>query len=55
MADKLGPKETVSFEELLVGNIYNQEALINPLVRKSLIDNDELLNEISELKKKLSK
>ncbi len=33
MAERLDPKETVSFEELLMSNVYTQEALINLLER----------------------
>jgi hypothetical protein len=34
MADKLDPKEVVTFEELLMSNTFTQEALINLLVKK---------------------
>jgi len=37
MAEKLDPKETVSFEELLMSNVYTQEALINLLDSKGII------------------
>jgi hypothetical protein len=37
MAEKLNPKETVSFEELLMSNVYTQEALINLLDSKGII------------------
>ena len=38
--------ETVSFEELLMSNVYTQEALINLLEKKGLINKRELLEEI---------
>ena len=37
MAEKLHSKETVSFEELLMSNVYIQEALINLLDAKGII------------------
>ena len=52
MADKLDPKEVVTFEELLMSNMYTQEALINILVQKGLISKEEVLEEIKRLKKK---
>ena len=50
MAGKLDPKEIVTFEELLMSNVYTQEALINLLERKGLIDKKELLEEIKRLR-----
>jgi hypothetical protein len=50
MADKLDPKEIVSFEELLMSNVYTQEALINLLAKKGLIDKKELLEELKKLR-----
>ena len=47
MAEKLDQKETVGFEELLLSNIYNQEALINLLEAKGIIKKAELLPTIS--------
>ena len=44
MAKKLNTKETVSFEEHLMNNVYTQEALINLVEKKRLI-NKELLEE----------
>ena len=37
MAEKLDAKETVSFEDLLMSNVYTQEALINLLDSKGII------------------
>jgi len=34
MAEKLDPKEVVTFKELLFSNMFEQEALINVLVKK---------------------
>lgn len=36
MAKKLDPKETASFEEILLSNIYTQEALVNLLEKKGV-------------------
>lgn len=50
MAEKLDPKETVSFEELLLSNVYTQEALINLLEAKGIIRKTELLEEIKRVR-----
>jgi hypothetical protein len=52
MAQKLGTKETVSFEELLLSNVIEQEALVNLLERKGVITKAELFEEIKTLRKK---
>lgn len=36
-AEKLDPRETTTFEELLMSNVYTQEALINLLDKKGVI------------------
>ena len=51
MAEKLDPKEVVTFEELLMSNMYTQEALINLLVKKGIIKKEEVLEEIGRLRK----
>ncbi len=53
MSEKLDPKETVTFEELLMGNTLTQEALVNLLEKKGLINKQELLDEIKKLKDQL--
>ena len=50
MAEKLDPRETATFEEVLMSNVYTQEALINLLEKKGLIKKEELLEEIKRLK-----
>jgi hypothetical protein len=52
MTEKLDPKELVSFKELLMSNVYEQEALINLLVKKGIITKKEILEEIKELRKR---
>jgi hypothetical protein len=36
MSNKLDPKEIVSFEELLMSNVYTQEAIVNLLEKKGM-------------------
>jgi hypothetical protein len=51
VAEKLDPKEIVTFEELLKSNVYTQGALINLLEKKGIIDKKELLEEINRLRR----
>lgn len=53
MSEKLDPKKTVTFEELLMGNTITQEALVNLLEKKGLINKQELLDEIKKLQNQL--
>ena len=46
MAEKLDPKEAVSFEEFLLSNVYTQEALINLFEVKGIIKRAEVLQEV---------
>jgi hypothetical protein len=55
MSKKLDPRETVTFEELFISNAYTQEALINLLEKKGLIDKKELLEEIKRLRREQPK
>lgn len=50
MATKLDLKEMVTLEELIMSNVYTQEALINLLRKKGLITNGELIEELKNLK-----
>lgn len=45
-------KDIVTLEELIMSNVYTQEALINLLRKKGLITNEELIEEIKNLKLK---
>jgi len=51
MADKLDPKKIVSFEEILMSNVYAQEAIVNVLERKGLLARKEVLEEIVRIRK----
>ncbi len=53
MAEKLDPKKVVDYKELLMSNVYEQEALINLLEKKGLITKAELLEEIRDLHQKM--
>ncbi len=55
MGKKLNQKETTTFEEVLMSNVYTQEAIVNVLERKGLLTRKEVLQEILELKKKAGK
>lgn len=46
MAEKLDPKELVSFKELLMSEVIHSEALVNLLDRKGIITKQELLEEM---------
>ena len=49
MAEKLDPKEVVSFKELLMSEVIQSEALINLLDKKGIISKQELLEEIKKV------
>lgn len=55
MGNKLDPKETATFEEVLIANAFQQEAVLNILERKGLLSRAEVMQEIIELKKKQAK
>jgi len=46
MAEKLDPQEIVPFDELLMSEVIQSEALINLLDRKGIISKKELLEAI---------
>ena len=50
MAEKLDPKELVTFEELLMSEVIQSDALINLLDRKGIISKTELLEEMKRMK-----
>lgn len=55
MAQKLDIKEMVTLEELILSNMYTQEALINVLIKKGIVTNDEIIEEIKRLRVKHQK
>ena len=50
MGKKLDAREVVSIEEVILAQAIEQEALVNILVKKGLIDRNKLLDEIKVLK-----
>ena len=55
MAEKLDPKELVSFKELLMSETITSEALINLLDRKGIISKQELLEEMKRVQAAIKK
>ena len=54
MAEKLDPREQVAtFEELLMTVLYEQEALRRVLVRKGVLTNEEVLEEVKAVRGEL--
>ena len=53
MAEKLDPKQLVTFEELLRAMMMEQDATRRVLVRKGLISNEEVLEEIKVVRRKM--
>jgi hypothetical protein len=50
MSRKLDVKGTASFEEVLISNVYTQEAIINVLVKRGLFTKAETVAEIANLR-----
>ncbi len=50
-AEELDPKEVVTFEELLRAMMIEQEATRRVLVRKGLLTNEEMLEEIKAVRR----
>jgi hypothetical protein len=55
MAEKLDPKHTVDFKELLMSEVIQSEALINLLDEKGLISRQELLEEMKRVQASMIK
>jgi hypothetical protein len=53
MAEKLDPREVVTVEELLRACLYEQEATRRVLVRKGLLTNEEVLEEIKVVRREM--
>jgi len=55
MAEKLDPKELISFKELLMSEVIQSDAIINLLDRKGIISKQELLEEIRSVQAAMAK
>ena len=53
MAEKLDPRQLVTFEELLRACLYEQEALRRVLVRKGVLTNEEVLEEVKAVRREM--
>jgi len=53
MAEKLDPRQVATFEELLRACLYEQEALRRVLVRKGVLTNEEVLEEVKAVRSEL--
>ena len=52
MAEKLDPTELVTVEELAISNMWETSALVELLHEKGLVTKQELLDKITELRRK---
>ncbi len=50
MAEKLDPKDLVSLEELAIGGMWENTALVELLDRKGILTKQEVLDMIQELR-----
>ena len=55
MAEKLDPKELVSFKELLISNSIQIEALTQLLVEKGVLTFEEVFEKLKEVQKNYKK
>ncbi len=53
MAEKLDPKQVVTFEELLRVMMFQTEATRRILIRKGLLTNEEVLEEIKVVRREM--
>ncbi len=53
MAEKLDPRQLVTFEKLLRAIMYEQDATRRVLVRKGLLTNEEVLEEIKVVRREM--
>lgn len=53
MAEKLDLRQVATFEELLRACLYEQEALRRVLVRKGLLTNEEVSEEIKVVRREM--
>ena len=55
MAEKLDQKQTVDFNELLMSEVIQSEAIINLLDKKGIISKQELLEEMKIVQAAMTK
>jgi hypothetical protein len=55
MAEKLDPKQIVTFEELLRAMMFETEATRRVLVRKGLLTNEEVLEEVKVVRREVER
>ena len=55
MAEKLDPRELVSFKELLMSEVIQSEAIINLLDKKGIISKQELMKEMKRVQASMLK
>ncbi len=53
MAEKLDPRQVATFEELLRAMMFETEATQRVLVRKGLLTNEEVLEEIKVVRREM--
>ncbi len=53
MAEKLDPRQVVTFEELLRAIMMEQDATRRILVRKGLLTNEEVMEEIKVVRREM--
>ncbi len=53
MGKKAGPKQVASVEDLLWSMLFEQEALRRVLVRKGIVSNEEVFEEITAVRRDL--
>jgi len=53
MAEKLDDKEIVSFKEVIISEAVQSEALVNLLVKKGILTQEELIEEVIRVKEKM--
>ncbi len=51
MSEKLEPRETVPLEEVVMNNVYTQEAIVNLLELKGIMTKKEVIEEIVRIEK----
>ena len=51
MAEKLDPKEVVSFKELLIAGMIENQAIIQLLIEKGIITKEEYFSKLKDVKR----